>query len=183
MRSIFPIILFLLTAGCASITNDAFVPIAFSLSDGTEATCVMTNKRGRWKVEVPASEMIRRSDDALKYDCNTPDGRSAVGSIESTIGAKIVASAVFIDLGITDAITDKHREYPASFVIPIKRKEKTTVATRTPPEAISGVADAMMCSDEILFDRAVANRSYWLLTCGDGEQLEAVCVDDTCYVN
>ena len=37
----------------------------------------------------------------------------------STVGAKIVASAVFIDFGITDAITDKHRDYPASFVIPI----------------------------------------------------------------
>jgi hypothetical protein len=38
------------------------------------------------------------------------------------MGGKIVASAVFIDFGITDAIIDKHREYPASFVIPIKKK-------------------------------------------------------------
>ena len=35
---------------------------------------------------------------------------------------QIVASAVFLDFGITDAITDKHREYPASYVIPIKKK-------------------------------------------------------------
>jgi len=34
-------------------------------------------------------------------------------------GAKIVASAVFIDFGITDAITDKHREYPSNYVIPM----------------------------------------------------------------
>ncbi len=37
----------------------------------------------------------------------------------STVGAKIVASAVFLDLGITDAITDKHRKYATSFVIPM----------------------------------------------------------------
>ena len=42
--------------------------------------------------------------------------------IPSTMGAKIVASAVFLDFGITDAITDKHRKYPASFVIPIKKE-------------------------------------------------------------
>jgi len=33
------------------------------------------------------------------------------------MGGKIVASAVFLDFGITDAITDKHRRYPANFVI------------------------------------------------------------------
>ena len=59
----------------------------------------------------------------LKYDCKTSDGRTAFGSIESTIGAKIVASAAFLDFGITDVITDKHREYPASYVIPIKKLE------------------------------------------------------------
>ena len=48
------------------------------------------------------------------------DGKTAVGSIPSEMGAKIVASAVFIDFGITDAITDKHRTYPTNFVIPVK---------------------------------------------------------------
>ena len=46
--------------------------------------------------------------------------RTAFAAVLSTIGAKIVASAVFLDLGITDSITDKHRKYPSSFVIPIK---------------------------------------------------------------
>ena len=103
------------------MTNDPNVPIAFSMSDGSSAKCTMTNKRGVWEISIPSTAMIRRSDDALKYECTTEDGRKAVGQIESTIGAKIVASAVFIDFGITDAITDKHREYPASFVIPIQK--------------------------------------------------------------
>ena len=28
-----------------------------------------------------------------------------------------VASAIFLDLGIVDSITDKHREYPAQIVL------------------------------------------------------------------
>jgi len=110
-----------LLVGCASLTNDANVPVSLSMSDGSTAQCKLDNKRGRWDVKVPSTPMIRRSDDGLKYDCITDDGRNASGLIPSTIGAKIVASAVFIDLGITDAITDKHREYPASYVIPIER--------------------------------------------------------------
>jgi len=71
--------------------------------------------------DIPGSPMIRRSDDNLQLNCTTEDGRNAMASVSSTMGAKIVASAVFIDFGITDAITDKHREYPASFVVPVKK--------------------------------------------------------------
>ena len=68
--------------------------------------------------------MIRRSDDSLSYDCETDDGLKAFGSIPSSIGAaKLGASIIFFDLGITDAITDKHREYPTNFVIPISAKK------------------------------------------------------------
>ena len=107
--------------GCATLTSDSMTPVAFSFSDGSNGNCVLTNKRGVWAAEIPDTVYIRRSDDVLKYECETEDGRKSVGAIPSKIGAKIVASAVFIDLGIVDAITDKHREYPPSFVIPIKK--------------------------------------------------------------
>ena len=107
--------------GCASITNDAYVPMALSFSDGSNGTCQVTNKRMSISVDIPGTPMIRRSDDNLQLNCTTEDGRNAVASIPSTMGGKIVASAVFLDFGITDAITDKHREYPASYVIPIKK--------------------------------------------------------------
>jgi hypothetical protein len=42
--------------------------------------------------------------------------------VPSAMSGKIVSSAVFIDFRITDAITDKNREYLASFVISIKKK-------------------------------------------------------------
>jgi hypothetical protein len=66
--------------------------------------------------------MIRRSDDVLNYDCKTEDGRESNGSIRSEMeGGKLAASVVFFDLGITDAITDKHRTYQGNIVIPVQR--------------------------------------------------------------
>lgn len=112
----------LLMTGCASITNDAYVPMALSFSDGSDGSCQITNKRMSITADIPSTPMVRRSDDNLQLNCTTEDGRTAVSSVPSTMGGKIVASAVFLDFGITDAITDKHREYPASFVIPIKKK-------------------------------------------------------------
>ena len=120
MRAIFILITAMLLAGCATLTNDATVPVALSFSNGGNGSCKLENKRVTLEVKVPGTHLIRRSDDDLKYDCTLENGDGAVGQIPSTVGAKIIASAVFLDLGITDAITDKHREYPSSFVIPIE---------------------------------------------------------------
>ena len=107
-------------SGCATITNDAMVPVALSFSNGDSGECILSNKRQTLTVDLPTTTRIRRSDDDLRYDCTTSKGSRAVGGIPSSMGGKILASAVFIDFGITDSITDKHREYPASFVIPVK---------------------------------------------------------------
>ena len=109
-------------SSCATMTNDAYVPLALSFSDGSSGSCKLQNKRMAIQANIPSSPMIRRSDDPLKYDCETDDGREAFGSIASSIdAAKMGASVVIWDLGITDAITDKAREYPVSFVIPVKK--------------------------------------------------------------
>ncbi len=98
-------------------------PVTITFSDGSNGQCKLQNKRGAWETSIPSTISVRKSDDALKYDCKTADGRTAFGSIPSEMGGKIIASAVFLDLGITDAITDKHRKYTPSFVIPMPRKE------------------------------------------------------------
>jgi hypothetical protein len=123
------------SVGCASLTNDPMTPIALSFSDGSPGKCKLQNKRGAWDVTIPSTCHVRRSDDVLKYDCKTQDGREASGSMPSTVGAKIIASAIFLDFGITDAITDKHREYPASYVIPIIKKDDTHTEKIEPPES------------------------------------------------
>ena len=121
MKCIFGIVVIFNLLGCATITNDAYVPMSLSFSDGSSGSCQLTNKRMSILAEIPSSPLIRRSDDILHMTCTTEDGRSAIGSVISTMGAKIVASAVFLDFGIVDAITDKHRDYPASYVIPVKK--------------------------------------------------------------
>ena len=108
-------------SSCASITNDSFVPMAISFSDGSSGTCQITNKRMSIEAPIPSAPMIRRSDDNLNLSCKTDDGRTAIASVPSAMGAKIVASAVFLDFGIVDSITDKHREYPSSYVVPVKK--------------------------------------------------------------
>lgn len=110
-------------SGCATLTNDPMVPVALSFSDGSAGSCQLDNKRGVWEADMPSIVSVRRSDDVLKFDCKTEDGRTALGAIPSSMGGKIVASAVFLDFGIVDSITDKHREYPASFVVPVKPAE------------------------------------------------------------
>lgn len=121
MKKILVVFSVFLVSGCATLTEDANTPIALSLSDGSNGKCVLTNKRGSWETEVPITVSVRKSDDVLNYNCQTEDGRTATGAIPSTMGGKIIASAVFLDFGIVDAITDKHRQYPASFVVPIQK--------------------------------------------------------------
>ena len=119
------IIAAVLLSGCATIVNDANIPLTMSFSDGSSGNCTFKNKRGSWSSSIPTqSVMIRRSDDALTYDCKTEDGRASNGSIRSEMeGGKLAASVVFFDLGITDAITDKHRTYQGNVVIPVQAKK------------------------------------------------------------
>lgn len=122
MRKFAFIVIATLSLGaCASLTNDSHQPVALSFSDGSDGSCKLRNKREAYDIKIPSTTMIRRSDDGLVYDCVSKNGKKGFGSIPSTVGGKIVASAVFLDFGITDAITDKHREYPQSFVIPVQR--------------------------------------------------------------
>lgn len=114
-------------------------PIALSFSDGSNGLCNLQNKRGAWSTEIPGFVSVRKSDDALKYDCETKDGRRAVGAIESEMGGKIIASAIFLDFGITDAITDEHRNYATSFEIPIRKVDEPVAEA---PEAADPVAES-----------------------------------------
>ncbi|MEK9732740.1 MAG: hypothetical protein VW229_05245, partial [Pelagibacteraceae bacterium] len=106
LKKLFSLSIIILTTSCATIVNDANIPVALSFSDGSEGRCKLSNKRANYDVEVPGTHLIRRSDDALRYDCETKTGKKGFGSIPSTIeGGKIAASVFFWDLGITDSIT------------------------------------------------------------------------------
>ena len=120
MKILSLVISLLIITSCATIVNDPNTPVALSFSDGSSGTCNLSNKRGSWSGKVPGTFQIRRSDDSLRYDCQSDNGKKGFGSIASSMeGAKLGASVLFFDLGITDAITDKHRTYSPSFVIPV----------------------------------------------------------------
>jgi hypothetical protein len=126
----------ILCASCATIVNDANIPLAVSFSDGSSGHCTFKNKRGAWETNIPTPGVyIRRSDDALIYDCETQDGREVTGSIRSEMeGGKMAASVIFWDLGITDAITDKHRTYQGNITIPIPAKNADAQSNSEVPE-------------------------------------------------
>ena len=64
----------ILLSGCATIVNDPNIPLTFSFSDGSSGQCTFKNKRGVWSSAIPTQGvMIRRSDDALVYDCTTEE--------------------------------------------------------------------------------------------------------------
>ena len=105
---------------CATIVNDAHIPVSLSFSDGSDGECRLSNKRVSLSGKVPGTFMVRRSDDSLRLECTTKTGKKGFVSIPSEMeGAKLAGSVVFFDLGITDSITDKHRTYPSSFVVPV----------------------------------------------------------------
>jgi len=128
-------------------------PITFSFSDGSNGDCQLNNKRGAWQTQVPSTTYVRKSDDVLRYQCETKDGRKAAGAIPSTMGAKIVAS-VFIDFGITDAITDKHRKYAANWVIPIQQVEPKQIESKGDllQQCVDACVKASSKSPEACFD-------------------------------
>ncbi len=120
MKYFLVIIIGLIFSSCATIVNDANVPVSLSFSDGSNGTCQLSNKRISLSVKIPGQPLIRRSDDPLRFNCETNSGKKGFGSIPSSIeSGKLAGSVIFWDLGITDSITDKHRTYPTSFVIPV----------------------------------------------------------------
>jgi len=109
---------------CSSIVNESHLPINLSFSDNSGGECALRNKRESYQTQIPASVLVRRSDDPLVYDCTTSDGRKANGSINSKVG-QIMAGNIIFGGGIgavIDANNDMHHEYPGSFVIPVVAK-------------------------------------------------------------
>ena len=110
-----------LAGGCATLSNEAHIPVAFTAPQcQTEMQCTATNKRGSWDFIPPETVMIRRSDDTLQVQCTAPGAkRTLKHAVSSEMEhAKMAASIFMLDLGITDAITDKHRVYAPKVEIP-----------------------------------------------------------------
>lgn len=140
----------ILLSGCATIVNDSHIPLSVSFSDGSKGQCTFKNKRGAWSSEIPTTAvMIRRSDDDLFYDCFTENGMASSGIVRSEMeGEKLAASVVFIDFGITDAITDMHRTYQGIIVLPVMTKEAAAQQAALRDEAARKAAAEKAAAEE-----------------------------------
>ena len=119
IKSLAPLLAVAALSGCATLTNDPTQPIQFVAPgcQSVEVECTAQNKRGSWTFEPPETVHIRRSDDELRIRCEVSGRRDYTQSTPSRMGGKIVASAIFLDFGIVDSITDHHREYPVQIVL------------------------------------------------------------------
>lgn len=153
-------LLSLLGGGCATLTEDPMTPVALSFSDGSQGKVSLTNKRGAWEAKLPSTVSVRKSDDGLRYEATTNDGRRSTGVIPSTMGAKIIASAVFIDFGIVDAITDKHREYPASYVIGIEPSQAAPQQTPSQSMPAATTETRLAELERLRKDGVISNEEY-----------------------
>ena len=117
------VIIFALS-GCSTVLNESHIPITLSFSDNSAGNCELKNKRENYSTKIPATLSVRRSDDALIYDCTTADGRKANGAIKSSRDGSIWGNVI---LGggigaIVDAEKDMHRVYADAYVIPVVAK-------------------------------------------------------------
>ena len=100
--------------GCATLTNDPTQPVHFATPGCAKSQehCLAYNRRGSWMFDPPETVFVRRSDDPLRVVCERSGRKPYTNETGSVIGPKFAASIVLVGVGLTDAVTDMHREYP-----------------------------------------------------------------------
>ena len=90
-------------------------------------------------------------------------------------------SAIFLDFGITDAITDMHRNYPSSFVIPVSADSPRQSPQEKYMKQVKEIGEDMDCLQGARLLSATNDSEKWILDCGDGETIEVRCFEEACY--
>ena len=115
------VILAVTTAGCATFTNDPYQLVQFvaPYCGNKKIECTATNKRGAHEFSPPALVRIQRSDDDLNVVCKMKDTTQLLpkDKVRSRMQGSIYELAFALDLGIVDAVKDRHREYPDPIVL------------------------------------------------------------------
>ena len=109
----------LLAGGCASITKGTSDVIHVEVANcGEKIQCTASNKKGSWEFDAPGSVRIKKSDDALRIECE--DGEHTVTRSVSPVGGAMIWGNVLaggiIGAGV-DASTDANQELPDSIAI------------------------------------------------------------------
>lgn len=127
-----------LLAGCATVTESTQQEIEVrSVLGHREVSgvgCVLSNKNGRWFVTTPGRVSVRKSDDALNFDCARQGVGSSVEAVASQYGVnKMIGNAVVSGgLGYyVDRRSGAGFDYPATVTVLMKAEQGTGVAAVT----------------------------------------------------
>lgn len=108
-----------LATGCASITKGTSDTIHVEVANcGETIQCTASNKKGSWEFDAPGSVKFKKSDDALRIECEDGD-RKVTRSVSPTGDAMIWGNAVLGGVigAAVDASTDANQELPDSITI------------------------------------------------------------------
>lgn len=122
-------------SGCATVTESAQQEIevrsVLGHSEVGGVGCVLSNKNGRWFVTTPGRVLVRKSDDALTFDCARQGVGSSVETVASQYGVgKMIGNAVVSGgLGYyVDRRSGAGFDYPATVTVLMQAEQGTGVA-------------------------------------------------------
>lgn len=122
-------------AGCATVTESNQQEIEVRSVLGHREVggvgCVLSNKNGRWFVTTPGRVLVRKSDDALTFDCARQGVGSSVEAVASQYGVgKMIGNAVVSGgLGYyVDRRSGAGFDYPATVTVLMQAEQAAGVA-------------------------------------------------------
>ena len=133
----FLILTYLVTAGCASVTQSDSQSVAISasyLDKPVDADCKLTNDRGAWDAKAPAMVSVRKSGEDLNVTCKKegmPDGliKAVSRAAGSMFGNILIGGGIG---AMIDHSSGKGYNYPDQ--LPVKMGESTVVDKREKPQ-------------------------------------------------
>jgi hypothetical protein len=108
-----------LATGCASITQGTSDTIHVEVANcGETIQCTATNKKGSWQFDAPGSVKFKKSDDALRIECEDGD-QKVTRAVTPTADAMIWGNAILGGVigAAVDANTDANQELPDSITL------------------------------------------------------------------
>lgn len=105
------------------------------------------------------------------FDAGLSGGASAAAVGESTPNAEMQEPS------LNDIV-----EQEKSLSNATQHVEIDEAAASANSKAIEAVGEAMMCSDSYEMKSRKGNKETWIIHCGDGETLKAICVEGECYL-
>ena len=108
------------------------------------------------------------------------DGGLAVGAAAAAAGEKSTSMSTGGEESVADLVGQEINRSEKSFVTEPLDAESENGDSKVKP--IELVGEAMMCTSSYELKSMKGDRETWLIHCGDGESLKAICIGEDCYL-